>query len=84
MSLDLATAILRQGQDRYPEAVTLAVEAVQVFSRLKIRDHVVESLLVLSDAIQQGLVTAELLQSVADFVRTAEHDRRARYVPRFR
>jgi tetratricopeptide (TPR) repeat protein len=84
LSLDLATVILRQGQDRYVEAVTLAIEAVQVFSQLKIRDHVVESLLVLSDAIQQGLVTAELLESVAEFVRRADHDRRARYVPRFR
>lgn len=83
LSLDLATVILRQGQDRYMEAVTLAAEAVRVFSQLDIRDHVVESLLVLSDAINQGLVTAELLQSIADFVRQAEHDRRTRYVPRF-
>lgn len=83
LSLDLATVILRQGQERYMEAVTLALEAVQVFSQLDIRDHVVESLLVLSDAIRQGLVTAELLQSIADFVRQAEHDRRTRYVPRF-
>jgi hypothetical protein len=42
-----------------------------------------EALNVLLDAIQEGLVTAPLLQSVADFVRRAEHDRRAKYQPRF-
>lgn len=81
LSLDLATVILGQGQDRPREAMALAVEAVQVFSKLDLRDHVAESLMVLSSSIRQGAVTADLLQSVADFVRQAEHDRRTRFVP---
>lgn len=78
LSLDLATVILRQGQDRSREAVALAVEAVQVFSRLDLREHVAESLRVLSEAVRQGLVTAELLQSIAGSVRQAEQGRRTR------
>lgn len=81
LSLDLATVILRQGRERSREAAALAVEAVQVFSKLDLQDHVAESLMVLSDAIRQGLVTSELLQSIADFVRHAGHDRRTRYAP---
>jgi tetratricopeptide (TPR) repeat protein len=82
-TLDLATVVLRQGRERYPEAVTLAVEALQVFTDLRVKPQVVEALCVLTDAIQQGLLTATLLQGVADFLRKAEHDRRARYQPRF-
>jgi tetratricopeptide (TPR) repeat protein len=82
-ALDLATVVLRQDRSRYTEAVTLAVEALKAFSELRIRPQVEEALNVLLDAIQQGLVTAPLLQSVADFVRRAEHDRRAKYQPRF-
>jgi tetratricopeptide (TPR) repeat protein len=82
LSLDLAAVILRQGQDRSREAVGLAVEAVQVFSKLDLRDQVVESLMVLSEAVRQGHVTAELLQGIADFVRQAEHGRRTRQAPR--
>jgi tetratricopeptide (TPR) repeat protein len=82
-ALDLATVVLRQDRSRYTEAVTLAVEALKAFSELRIKPQVEEALNVLLDAIQQGLVTAPLLQSVADFVRQAEHDRRAKYQPRF-
>jgi tetratricopeptide (TPR) repeat protein len=82
-ALDLATVILRQSRSRYHEAVTLAVEALRTFTQLRVKPHVVEALNVLADVIQQGLVTATLLQSVADFVRKAEYDRRARYQPRF-
>jgi tetratricopeptide (TPR) repeat protein len=83
ITLDLATVVLRQDRSRYTEAVTLAVEALKAFSELRIKPQVEEALNVLLDAIQQGLVTAPLLQSVADFVRQAEHDRRAKYQPRF-
>lgn len=82
LSLDLATVILRQGQDRAREAVALAVEAVQAFSKLDLRDGVIESLMVLSEAVRQGLVTTELLQSIADSVRHAEHGGRTRSMPR--
>ena len=82
-ALDLATIVLRQSRSRYNEAVTLAVESLKAFSELRIKPQVEEALNVLLDAIQQGLVTAPLLQSVADFVRRAEYDRRAKYQPRF-
>lgn len=75
--------ILRQSQSRYPEAVTLAVEALQTFTQLRVQPQVEEALNILVDSIQARLVTAVLLESVADFVRRAEHDRRMRYHPRF-
>jgi tetratricopeptide (TPR) repeat protein len=82
-TLDLATVVMRQGGNRYPEAIILAIEALRTFAVLNLQPHVVEALLLLSDAVQQGLVTAVLLQSVADFVRRAEHDGQARYQPQF-
>jgi hypothetical protein len=82
-TLELATVVLRQSRLRYPEAVTLAVEALQIFTEFQVKPQIVEALNVLADAIQQGLVTATFLQSVADFVRKAEYDRRARFEPRF-
>lgn len=82
-SLELAAVILRQSRTRYSEAITLATEALQTFSQLRVKPQVIEALNVLADAVQQELVTATLLQSVADFVRKAEHDRRVRYQPRF-
>lgn len=81
--LDLATVILRQDRSRYMEAVTLAVESLSTFTQLQVKPQVIEALHVLAYAIKDGVVTATLLQSVADFVRKAEHDRRARYQPRF-
>ena len=81
--LDLATVILRQDRSRYMEAVTLAVESLATFTQLQVKPQVIEALTVLAHAIKDSLVTATLLQSVADFVRKAEHDRRARYQPRF-
>jgi len=81
--LDLATVILHQDRDRYTEAVTLAVEALRTFTQLQVKPQVVEALHVLAHAVKDGIVTASLLQSIADFVRKAEHDRRARYQPRF-
>jgi tetratricopeptide (TPR) repeat protein len=82
-ALDLAAVVLRQRQDRYSEAMILAMDSLKIFSKLQIQPQVEEALNVLMDAIQQDLVTATLLQSVTDFVRLAHHDRRARYQPRF-
>jgi tetratricopeptide (TPR) repeat protein len=82
-TLYLATVVLRQSRARHSEAVTLAIEALQIFTQLQVKPQVIEALNVLAEAIQQGLVTATLLQTVADFVRKAEHDRRARFQPRF-
>jgi len=83
ITLDLATIVLRQSQSRYPEAVTLAVAALKIFSELQIQPQVQEALNVLIEAIQQGLVTAPFLQGITDFMRLADRDRRARYQPRF-
>jgi tetratricopeptide (TPR) repeat protein len=82
-TLDLANVVLRQDRSRYSEAVTLATAALRIFSQLKVRPQVEEALNILLDAIQEGLVTATLLESVADFIRKADYNRRARYQPRF-
>ncbi|HEY2739257.1 MAG TPA: hypothetical protein VGK45_12700 [Thermoanaerobaculia bacterium] len=63
--------------------MTLAVESLATFTQLQVKPQVIEALTVLAHAIKDSIVTATLLQSVADFVRKAEHDRRARYQPRF-
>lgn len=81
--LHLAAVILRQDHSRYMEAVTLAVESLATFTQLRVKPQVIEALTVLAHAIKDSLLTATLLQSIADFVRKAEHDRRARYQPRF-
>jgi tetratricopeptide (TPR) repeat protein len=81
ITLDLASAVMRQGHTG--EATDLATEALQVFDRLKIGDRVSEALHLLAEALRAGLLTAGLLESVAEFVRRAEHDRKARYQPRF-
>ncbi|MGH7487167.1 MAG: hypothetical protein ACREMY_16425, partial [bacterium] len=80
-ALDLATVLMRQGKPS--EARKSASEALQVFTRLRIPDTQVEALLVLAEALRSELLSAGLLQSVADFLRRAEHDSRARYQPRF-
>jgi hypothetical protein len=81
VGLDLAAVVMRQGRHR--EGLVYAAEALQEFTRLQLDDQIAEALLVLAEAITQRLVTATLVQSVADFVRKAEHDPRARYEPRF-
>lgn len=83
LGLNLASVILGRDRNRYGEAAALAVEALETFSKLGVQPQVEDALLVLSDALREGLVSATLLQSVADFVRRAEHDRKARYQPRF-
>lgn len=81
LGLDLAAVVMRQGRHR--EGLIYAAEALEEFTRLKLEDQVTEALLVLAESITQRLVTATLVQSVADFVRTTAHDPQARYEPRF-
>ena len=81
ITIDLASAVMCQG--RSAEASELALEALQVFARLKLRDRAREALVVLAEALEAGLLTAALLDSVAEFLRRAEHDRQARFQPRF-
>lgn len=81
ITLDLASAIMRQG--RPYEATDLAREALHVFDRMKIPSRVAEALHLLREAVGAGLLTPRLLESVAEFVRHAEHDSKARYLPRF-
>ncbi len=80
-ALDLATVLMRQGKSS--EARKAATEALQVFTRLNIPDTQVEALLVLAEALRSELLSVGLLQSVAEFLRRAEHDPKARYQPRF-
>jgi tetratricopeptide (TPR) repeat protein len=80
-ALDLATVLMRQG--KASEARKAAAEALQVFTRLRIPDTQVEALLVLAEALRSELLSAGLLQSIAEFFRRAEHDPKARYQPRF-
>lgn len=80
VGLDLAALVMRQ--HRHQEGILYAAEALQEFTRLKIEDQKAEALLVLAEAIKQRLVTATLVQSVADFVRR-EHKPQERYEPRF-
>jgi tetratricopeptide (TPR) repeat protein len=80
-ALDLATVLMRQG--KASEARKAAEEALQVFTRLRIPDTQVEALLVLAEALRSELLSAGLLQSIAEFFRRAEHDPKARYQPRF-
>jgi len=82
-TLDLAAVVLYQGANRYPEAITLALASVKIFADLQIQPQIQEALSVLVDAIQHDLVTAPFLQSLTDFLRLADRDRRARYQPRF-
>lgn len=79
-SLDLAAVVMQRGRHR--DGLLYAAEALQEFTRLKIEDQKAEALLVLAEAIKQRLVTATLVQSVADFVRR-EHKPQDRYEPRF-
>lgn len=80
-SLDLAVVVMHRGDTE--EAFQLANEAFLVFRRLKINDAQVEALLVLREALESRIVTAGFLQSIADFLRRAEHDPYARYEPVF-
>lgn len=80
-ALDLAAVLMRQG--KASEARKAAAEALHVFTRLRIPDTQVEALLVLAEALRSELLSAGLLQSVAEFLRRAEHDPRIRYQPRF-
>jgi tetratricopeptide (TPR) repeat protein len=80
IGLDLSAVVMRQGRHR--DGLLYAAEALQEFTRLKLEDQKAEALLVLAEAIKQRLVTATLVQSVADFVRR-EHKPQDRYEPRF-
>ncbi len=80
-ALDLATVLMRQGKPS--EARKSATEALQAFTRLNIPDTQVEALLILAEALRSELLSAGLLQGLADFLRRAEHDPKARYQPRF-
>lgn len=81
VALDLAAVLMHRKE--YEEVRQLAEEAYTTFCEAKIHDSQAEALLILRDAFEAQIVTAEFLQSVADFLRRAEHNPNARYEPSF-
>jgi hypothetical protein len=82
-SLDLAALLLQQSRNRYAEATALTIEALEIFSGVRVLPRLAEALSVLSDALREGLVTGTLLQSAVDFAHRTVFNRKARYQPRF-
>lgn len=78
-SLDLATVLLRRG--RWVEAKEEALEAVQVFQKLKIEQEAYASLIVLRECFELRLATPAMIQEVADHLRRAEYDPHTPFTP---
>lgn len=79
--LDLGAVLMALG--RAAEARALAEEALWVFRHLRIGEGLLEALGILDAVLQAEILTAGLLGRLAEFVRRAEHDPTARFVPSF-
>jgi tetratricopeptide (TPR) repeat protein len=79
-TLDLATAVLRQG--RAAEARGLVLEAAEAFTALRIHREMLMAVLYLKETFICGAVEVPLLEEVAAFLRRAEHDASAKFEPR--
>jgi len=79
-TLDLATAVLRQGQAA--EARGLVLEAAEAFTALRIHREMLMAVLYLKETFTCGAAEVPLLEEVAAFLRRAEHDASARFEPR--
>jgi tetratricopeptide (TPR) repeat protein len=79
-SLDLATVWLRQGRDA--EARHLAREAAEVFLALGIEREALGAVLILQKALEVSQASANLVESVARFLRRLEDNPRARFEPK--
>ncbi len=71
-SLDLAAVWLRQG--KIEEVRPLILEAVEIFLSLKIQREVLAGVLLLKKACETRTPMHELLDSVREYLRRAEHD----------
>jgi tetratricopeptide (TPR) repeat protein len=79
-TLDLATAVLRQG--RAAEARGLVLEAAEAFTALRIQRDALMAVLYLKETFTCGAAEVPLLEEVAAFLRRAEHGGSARFEPR--
>ncbi|HSK77807.1 MAG TPA: hypothetical protein VLQ45_15250 [Thermoanaerobaculia bacterium] len=77
--LELGAVRLRQG--RFDESQEVVMEAADVFAALGIRREALRAVALLRRAFETRLATVALLESVADFLRRAEHDSAARFLP---
>jgi tetratricopeptide (TPR) repeat protein len=79
-TLDLATAVLRQG--RAAEASGLVLEAAEAFTALRIHREMLMAVLYLKETFVCGAAEVPLLEEVRAFLRRAEQDGSARFEPR--
>lgn len=78
-SLDLGLVRMRQSRTR--EAGWIAAEAAQVFTSLQVPVQAIAAVLLLRDSFELGKANLDLYESVVAFVRKAEIDPDARFIP---
>lgn len=81
VTLELALVHLRQGQAG--EARKEAIEAGEVFRKLKVHRELLVAMGVVQRCFGIGAATVTLLESVIEYARRAEHDPGLRFEPRF-
>ncbi|MGD2115130.1 MAG: hypothetical protein PVG07_08755 [Acidobacteriota bacterium] len=79
VSLDLALLYHQQG--RLEDLKHAAIEAALLFERHAVHREALAALTMLRDAALEERVTAATIERIAEFVRTAARDPRARFVP---
>ena len=78
-SLDLGLVWMRQ--DRISEASNVVAEAARAFTSLSIRREALAAVLLLRDMFERDMATLALYESVVAFVRKAEIDPDAQFIP---
>jgi tetratricopeptide (TPR) repeat protein len=78
-TLDLAAVVLRLRQ--FGEARDLVGEAAEVFKALRIEREALAAVVFLRESFELRRTTLELLEEVTAFLRRAQHDPAARFVP---
>jgi hypothetical protein len=79
-SLELALVWMRK--NRYFEAEELALETVEVFVALRSHREAFGALMILRDAFEKQSATVALLEDVVEFLRLAEVNTDAHFMPR--
>lgn len=75
--LDLAAVLLRQG--KVSEATNTILEAVKVFTTLRIQREALQAIVLLRDSFELGRGTLEMVVEVASFLRRLEIDPELRF-----
>jgi hypothetical protein len=78
-TLDLAAVVMRVGQ--IGEARDLVSEAAEVFKALRIEREALAAVVFLRESFELRRTTLEFLEEVTAFLRRAQHDPAARFVP---